>query len=257
MTVFHAVTADLEIDLPWPRPESYNPAHATEPFLIWGGASSVGQYALQILKHWGYRNLFATASPSHHEFLRSLGATQVFDYRDPQVTELILDAANRGKDTATEPSVPFVLDCIGSKYGSIAPIAKIAQKGSKVAVLLPIIVRDSSDEVAPEYAMDVQAAAEWNEGVVARGVRTHFYLEVSIVLGLYRAFRYLTSLQNKLFAKSLQPEIMPALLADGVVKPNRQRLVEGKTLLERAQKALDALRRKEVSGERLVWRVSD
>jgi hypothetical protein len=50
---------------------------------------------------------------------------------------------------------------------------------------------------------------------------------------------------------------MPTLLASGVVKPNRFRLIEGTTLLERAQNSLDALRRKEVSGERLVWRVSE
>jgi hypothetical protein len=55
----------------------------------------------------------------------------------------------------------------------------------------------------------------------------------------------------------LQPTIMPKLLAGGVAKPNRQRIIEGATLLERAQNAMDALRRKEVSGERLVWRVAE
>lgn len=48
---------------------------------------------------------------------------------------------------------------------------------------------------------------------------------------------------------------MPTLLAQGVVRPNRRKIVEGATLLERAQKALDMLRRKEVSGERLVWQI--
>lgn len=50
---------------------------------------------------------------------------------------------------------------------------------------------------------------------------------------------------------------MPKLLAEGIVKPNRFRIVEGKTMLERAQNALDLLRRKEVSAERLVWRVAE
>lgn len=50
---------------------------------------------------------------------------------------------------------------------------------------------------------------------------------------------------------------MPSCLADRVVTPQKQKIVEGKTLLERAQKAMDALRRKEVSGERLVWRVCE
>jgi len=46
------------------------------------------------------------------------------------------------------------------------------------------------------------------------------------------------------------------LLAKGIVKPNKQKIVEGETLLERGQNALDMLRRKEASAERLVWRVS-
>lgn len=63
--------------------------------------------------------------------------------------------------------------------------------------------------------------------------------------------------QNELFKEHLQPTIMPKLLAGGVVKPNRQRIIEGATILERAQNAMDTLRRKEVSGERLVWRVAE
>jgi hypothetical protein len=50
--------------------------------------------------------------------------------------------------------------------------------------------------------------------------------------------------------------VIPALLAEGIVLPNKQKIVEGVSLLDRAQKALDMLRRKEVSGERLVWRIS-
>ena len=63
--------------------------------------------------------------------------------------------------------------------------------------------------------------------------------------------------QNPTFKSKLQPEIMPTLLAHGIVRTNKYRLIEGATLLERAQAALDILRRKEVSGERLVWKVSE
>lgn len=80
---------------------------------------------------------------------------------------------------AAEGKVPFVLDCIGSKDGSLAPIARIAGAGTKVAILLPVIVKDASEAEAPEYSMEVGNAAEWVEGVDARGVRTHFYLDVS------------------------------------------------------------------------------
>jgi len=50
---------------------------------------------------------------------------------------------------------------------------------------------------------------------------------------------------------------MPTMLKEGIVVPQNQKIVEGTTMLERAQKALDMLRRKEASMERLVWRVSD
>jgi hypothetical protein len=46
-------------------------------------------------------------------------------------------------------------------------------------------------------------------------------------------------------------------MATGDVKPNRQLIVEGMTLLERAENALDLLRGKVPSAERLVWRVSE
>jgi NADPH:quinone reductase-like Zn-dependent oxidoreductase len=170
VTVFHAVTTDLHLPLPWPVPTTA-PPRANDAILVWGGSSSVGQYALQILRHWGYTNLLATSSLPHHSRLKSYGAKYVFDYKSPSVVEEILDAAG-GR-------VRLVLDCIGSKEGSLKPIAKIAKNGDTVAVLLPVIVKDASDTDAPVYSMVVDTEAEWEEGVDARGVRTHFYLDVS------------------------------------------------------------------------------
>ena len=237
VTVFHTVTADFGLRLPWPKPEAWVPQNVDgkdveeEVILIWGGSSSVGQYALQVLRWYGYKNLLATASKRNHSLLKEYGASSVFDYNDPSVTAQISAAAG-------DKGVKYILDCIGSQSGSLAPIAEIAGKGTIVAVLLPVIVRDASEVEAPEYAMDVEAAADWREGVVVRGVRTHFYQD------------------NPLFKEHLQATIMPQMLKMGCVKPNRQKFVEGKTLLNRAQRAMDMLRRKEVSGERLVWKVS-
>ena len=50
---------------------------------------------------------------------------------------------------------------------------------------------------------------------------------------------------------------MPTMLKEGIVAPQKQKIVEGATMLDRAQKAMDMLRRKEASMERLVWRVSE
>ncbi|KAL1798549.1 hypothetical protein ACET3X_002586 [Alternaria dauci] len=232
VTVFHSLTTDLALEMPWPKIESYVPVHVGAPILIWGGSSSVGQFAIQILRYYGYRNILATASRKNHEKLRSLGANLVFDYNSADVVVSILEAGG-------DEGIPLVFDCIGSQSGSIAPIAKIAKPGSKVAILLPVIIRDSTETQDPEYEMDVSKVAEWSDGVDVRGVRTHFYLN------------------NEYFKKHLQPDIMPAMLESGAVTPQKQRMVEGATLLERAEKAMDMLRRKEASMERLVWRISE
>ncbi|KAI4645713.1 hypothetical protein J4E93_005291 [Alternaria ventricosa] len=232
VTVFHSLTTDLGLATPWPKPENYLAENANSAILVWGGSSSVGQFAIQILRYYGYKNILATASQKHHEKLRILGAHEVFDYNNPDVVESILKSGG-------DRGVPLVYDCIGSLKGSIAPIAKLAKKGSKVAILLPVVVRDSTETEDPEYEMDVSKVADWNDGVDVRGVRTHFYQD------------------NEFFKCHLQPDVMPTMLKDGVVTPQKQRIVEGATLLERAQKAMDMLRRKEASMERLVWRVSD
>ncbi len=186
VTVFHAVTADLSLPLPWPRPATPSHPYGETPIMIWGGASSCGQYALQVLRAWGYRNLFTTASAPHHAHLRELGARHTFDYRDANVVELIADAAaaytapTTTKSRTAGSAIPFILDCIGSQAGSLAVLSHIAQKGARVAVLLPVILRDATEEQAPQYTFDVQSSADWADGVETRGVRTHFYEDVSL-----------------------------------------------------------------------------
>lgn len=49
---------------------------------------------------------------------------------------------------------------------------------------------------------------------------------------------------------------MPAFLAEGIVVPQRYRVIEGDSILDRATNALNALR-DGVSREKLVWRTSN
>ncbi|KAF1993657.1 GroES-like protein [Amniculicola lignicola CBS 123094] len=222
VTVFHAISTDWGVDLPWPKLEGYVPEEKDKAVLIWGGATSVGQYAIQILKYYGYTNIVTTASKGHHEALKKFGARWTLEYRSSNIVQDILDT--------TGTDIRYVLDCVGSLEGSMKPVSKVAGKGCTVAILLPVVVRDSSEDNDPLYGMDTQGCCDWEQGVEVKGVRTHFYLE---------------------------PDIMHTMLKEGIVEPNKQKVIEGKTMLERAQKAMDALRRKEASGERLVWRVSD
>ncbi|XXG96865.1 hypothetical protein Hte_003156 [Hypoxylon texense] len=233
VTAFHTISNELGLPTPWPKPEGYVPPRANDRILIWGAASSVGQFTISVLKYYGYRHLMATASPQHHAYLKEQGADECFDYRSPTVVDDLLRAYRQ----ADGPAFPLIIDCIGS-LGTVGPVSKVAQSGATVAVMLPIILKHATDEEPPEYAMDAQSSAQWAEGTVVRGVRTHFYW------------------QNEMFKEKLQTEIMPRMLAAGYVVPNRYRVVEGRDLLERATKALGLLR-KGVSGEKLVWRVSE
>lgn len=104
-----------------------------------------------------------------HEMLDLFGAEQVFDYGDPNVTDRILEFV-----VGEEPSV---LGCIDSKYWNVAHITRIEQKGAKLAVILPIIIKDGAETEAPEKTMDVANSAAWTEEVHTRGVRTRFYLQ--------------------------------------------------------------------------------
>lgn len=56
--------------------------------LIWGGATSVGQYGIQIAKAAGYK-VVTTASPKNFEYLASLGVEKIFDYHQADVSEKI------------------------------------------------------------------------------------------------------------------------------------------------------------------------
>ena len=226
VSAWHTLTHDLGFELPWPKPDNYIPREKDKWILIWGGSSSVGQFALQILKWYGYTKLIATASKAHHAKLEIYGAAKCFDYRNADVEQQITSFTSSQR-TGT---ISYVLDCIGSLNGSVIPISHIISpdSGAKVAILLPMIVRDASPDrkQPPLYEMDVLAATSWPQGVEVMGVRTHFYLD------------------NPLLKDKLQSEIMPTLLGEGVVEPNETMIVEGATMLKRAEKALAILRSK-------------
>ncbi|VUC30004.1 unnamed protein product [Clonostachys rosea] len=124
-----ALFADLELPM--------REKHANEKgaILVWSGASSVGVGAIQIAHALGW-TVYTTASPKHHAWLKELGATDVWDYRDSQVAQHIGQAARaaglkiRGAiDTRSEDSS---FDLVAA-----ALIAADSASGARVATVLP------------------------------------------------------------------------------------------------------------------------
>ncbi|KAE8158091.1 chaperonin 10-like protein [Aspergillus tamarii] len=233
-TAFLTLSDKLGLDLPWPHPSSFTPQHQDAPILIWGAASSVGQFAVQILKHWGYTNVIATASSKHHEKIKGYGAKHVIDYQDPNAVDSILKILN-----TESPATPIrAFDCVSSKSGSLQHIAKIATlPGSIVAAVLPVVTRSPSDKEGVQVSADVAGEAPWMSGVEVHPVISYAYEA------------------NAFLKDHLFPDIVPALLESGAIEPNKYREIEGDSFLQRATKALDTLRSGAVSGERLVWKV--
>lgn len=66
------------------------PAAATgKTVLIWGGSTSVGSCAIQLAVAAGYE-VVTTASPRNFDYVRQLGASEVFDYRDAAVVDTLV-----------------------------------------------------------------------------------------------------------------------------------------------------------------------
>ena len=76
-----------------PRDTKYE-AKDRKGMLVWGGASSVGSAAVQVAKSMGF-NVYVTASEKHREYLKGLGARDVFDYKSETVVEDIIAAAKK------------------------------------------------------------------------------------------------------------------------------------------------------------------
>ena len=83
---------DEKLNLQFPTEPPQKPTGKT--VLIWGGASSVGCNAIQLAVAAGYE-VVTTASPKNFEYVKKLGASEVFDYKDPAVSDKLCEFLQR------------------------------------------------------------------------------------------------------------------------------------------------------------------
>ncbi|CEI63646.1 hypothetical protein FVEN_g6772 [Fusarium venenatum] len=77
-------------------------ANTQEPegtLVIWGGATGVGMAAIQLARASRIPSIFVIASAKRHDWLRSLGTTQCFDYHDEDVADQVKSALKGTKGT--------------------------------------------------------------------------------------------------------------------------------------------------------------
>ena len=121
------------LNLGVPVPSSADVGHNKKGgLLVWGAASSVGTWAVQIGRALGF-TVFATASPAHHEYLKSVGTSEVFDYKDPEISSKLVAAAEHAKQP-----VANAFDAIGGATAvKCASIVAASAKKGKVASTAP------------------------------------------------------------------------------------------------------------------------
>ena len=89
-------------------------------------------------------------------------------------TQILLSLLSRLPDEMCL-SYWIVLD---RNLGVLCLLRRLLKRGVKVAVLLPVVVKDASETEAPMYSMDVEDWADWADRIEARGARAQLYLPV-------------------------------------------------------------------------------
>ena len=116
------------LQLPSPFEARSTTEQPQRTILIWGGASALGQYAIQFAK-LGRLRVVTTASSKNFDLVKGLGADEVFDYRDEGVVEKIRVATGNALDIA--------FDTISGGKTPAQVTGAIGDKGGKVAIILP------------------------------------------------------------------------------------------------------------------------
>ncbi|KAL8917030.1 MAG: hypothetical protein Q9208_008205 [Pyrenodesmia sp. 3 TL-2023] len=147
MSVVTAWSAWWTIGLP--LSETAFSATDKKAVLVWGGASSIGTAAVQSAKMLGFM-VYATASQKHHEFVKTLGAKEVIDYKDADVVEKIVKTAK--EDGVT---VQFAFDAAGQVQLCLDVLKEFVANGTpQLATAIPM-----SDQTPKEEGVEVKFVA--------------------------------------------------------------------------------------------------
>lgn len=210
-------------------PEPSKPAKTAFPFLVNGGTSSVGKYAIQLGKLAGLF-VVATGSKRNHELLKELGADATVDYNEADWPEQVRKVTHDGLEHA--------LDCIAEK-GTYEAIAQSMSptKGGHIVGLLPVgKVREKVEGINPKVKVQSLIVYTVFERPLKYPGFDHSGLE--------------TPEDKAKWEKYLS--MLPELLSSGKIKPNRIREMGG---LDDILTGFQEQQQGKVRAEKLVYRV--
>ena len=202
--------------------------NASQHILLWGGGTTTGILAIQVAKLVYGLRVITTASPKHHDFLRSLGADAVFDYHDSDVVDQIKKVGGA--------NIPYAFDMV-SIDTSFQLIYDATSETEEVNL----------DNLGFLNASSIKT-------VNSRKVRFEATL-VNSVTGEDSNYDGLKFYSNPKLVQDFHEfwyDVFPQYITK-IKHPNLIVLKEG---LESVNEALEILRDNKVSGEKIVFRAS-
>ncbi|KAF4340133.1 toxD [Fusarium beomiforme] len=194
-----------------------------EFILIYGGSTATGIYGIQFAKLSGLR-VITTASPHNFDYLKSLGAEAVFDYKSPNVAEEIRKYTNN--------TLKLAWDCTGK--GVAVSAGALSTEGGKYATLL---------QVDKQQLLDVNPKVDGPYVTLMYSIFGERFFKGQETPAQPEEFE---------FAKKFW-EIARQLLEEGKLKAPQTFVNRGGSGFEGILKGLDELRANKVSGGKLVY----
>lgn len=201
------------------------PATCRTPVLVWGGSTSVGQYAIQLAKAAGCF-VITTASPIRHAYLKELGADVCFDYKDPNVVSQI--------KKATHGTLAYAIDCISEKGSTQQVCATLTGTNPQVATVLP----GASNEV-PSHVTERSIL-----------MYTIFGRKMHVFGQDFEAIP-----QDKAFAEKFYLLLTDVLLPQGLVKPNKVTKIPGG--FNGVEEGFKRMMENKVAAEKFVYTIAE
>ncbi|RGP78843.1 hypothetical protein FLONG3_3042 [Fusarium longipes] len=174
-----------------------------EVLLVWGASSSVGTMGVQSARiicqdpDSPFAAVYATAGSASHEYIRSLGADHVFDYKDPKVVETIVSVAQR--EGLTIRHCFLAMGDLSQCQAILKTFGKVGESGKVVS--------------APRLPADTQDV---------EGVETMFVMPSMVEEERLEQFKYWmgTWLMENLAEKRVRPSPEPTVVGKGLESIN-------------------------------------
>ncbi|RFU75760.1 hypothetical protein TARUN_6519 [Trichoderma arundinaceum] len=195
------------------------------PILIYGGSTASGILGIQFAKASGYK-VITTSSPRNFDYLKSLGADVVLDYKSPTVVDDII--------AASDGELTLAWDCISEGDTPRICAGAFSDKGGKLGTLLGV---DPATVHAINPNIDIALTLAYS-----------IFGQPFDRLGGWQEGKP----EDNEFAKEFR-DLAEQLLREGKVKPSRIELNRGGSGLEGILVGLEELRQNKVSAAKLIY----